>query len=178
MWAHERTKGQRNRMPSNPKTLLLTAVGAAALIGAGVGAGTVAVVGTGTTKTVTKTVGAVSTPTSAAKTTAAAQKTPLTVNEIYKQMSPGVVEITVTSQGQVDPFGDTQQQSAQGSGFVYDLQGDIVTDEHVVDGAQSISVKFPSGGTYKAKLVGSDSATDLAVSRVNAPQSVLHPLAL
>ena len=57
-------------------------------------------------------------------------------------------------------FGLGQQQSqAEGTGFVYDTSGHIVTNEHVVDGAVSISVKFWDGRTYKATLVGSDSTT-------------------
>ena len=104
----------------------------------------------------------------------------MSVNGIYRKAGPGVVEITVTSQGQSQlPFGGSQSQTAQGSGFVYDTQGDIVTDQHVVAGAQSVSVKFPNGATYKATVVGSDASTDLAVIRVSgAPQSLLHPLAL
>src|SRR6266498_752943 len=65
-----------------------------------------------------------------------------------------------------------------GSGFVYDTEGHIITNEHVVAGADSISVRFPNGATYKATLVGSDASTDLAVLEVNAPQKLLHPLTL
>src|SRR5207244_12031564 len=76
------------------------------------------------------------------------------------------------------PFGDSQSRPAAGSGFVYDNQGDIVTDQHVVDGAQSLSVKFWNGKTYKAHVVGTDASTDLAVIKVDAPPSMLVPLAL
>jgi putative serine protease PepD len=75
-------------------------------------------------------------------------------------------------------FGSGEAQQAQGSGFVYDAQGHIVTNEHVVDGADSISVKFSNGGSYKATLVGSDASTDLAVLKVDAPTSLLTPLTL
>jgi putative serine protease PepD len=61
---------------------------------------------------------------------------------------------------------------------VYDSSGNIVTNQHVVDGATSISVKFWNGATYNAKVVGTDPSTDLAVLKINAPQSVLHPLSL
>src|SRR5262249_20420103 len=146
----ERRKDDEETMLSgNPKTLLLAAVGAAALIGGGVGAGTVAVIDSGT-KTVTNTIKDFASPSQPSQSSVSAQQTPLSLNALYRKASPGVVEITVTSQGPVDPFGDSQQQQAQGSGFVYDLQGHIVTDEHVVDGAQSINVKFPNGGTYHA----------------------------
>ena len=68
--------------------------------------------------------------------------------------------------------------SAEGTGFVYDLKGDIVTNDHVVDGASSISVKFSDGSTYKATVVGTDPSTDLAVIHVNAPASKLTVLQL
>jgi S1-C subfamily serine protease len=165
-----------------PLKLLLLAVGGAALIGAGVGAGTYAAVG-GSSKTTTKVVtNTVAAPTSGSSTSASltSQQTPLSFNEIYKRDAPGVVEITVTSQSSGGGFfgqgGGTAQ--AQGSGFVYDAQGDIVTDQHVVAGASSISVKFPNGATYKATVVGTDASSDLAVIKVSAPSSLLHPLAL
>jgi putative serine protease PepD len=101
----------------------------------------------------------------------------LSVNEIYRRTHEGVVELTVTSQGS-DPFGGSGAQQARGSGFVYDAKGDIVTNQHVVDGATSVSVKFWNGATYTAKVVGADASTDLAVVRVDAPASLLEPLAL
>jgi len=82
-----------------------------------------------------------------------------------------------TRSGSPFPDGGGTQQ-AQGSGFVYDTAGHIVTNEHVVDGANSITVRFPNGSTYTATLVGSDASTDLAVLEVDAPTSLLHPLAL
>jgi S1-C subfamily serine protease len=106
----------------------------------------------------------------------AAQTTPLTVGQVYKDAYRGVVEITVTSD-QPTPFGGQQQQQrSQGSGFVIDDSGHVVTNEHVVDGAKSVSVQFWNGSTYKATVVGTDPSTDLGVIKVNAPQSILHPL--
>jgi putative serine protease PepD len=102
----------------------------------------------------------------------------LSVSDIYRDTYKGVVEITVTSNGQQTPFGGQQAQEALGSGFVYDDQGHIITNEHVVDGATSITVRFWNGKTYSATLVGSDPSTDLAVIKVNAPASVLEPLTL
>jgi S1-C subfamily serine protease len=103
----------------------------------------------------------------------------LSVSQIYQRTNRGVVEITVTSQQSISPFGGGSQESAaQGSGFVYDVAGHIVTNEHVIDGAQSISVRFWDGSVYKATLVGSDPSTDVAVIKVGAPSSKLHPLAL
>ena len=103
----------------------------------------------------------------------------LSVNAIYTKAYKGVVEISVTTgSSSTFPFGNSQSQQAEGSGFVYDNQGDIVTDQHVVDGAQSLSVKFWNGKTYKAHVVGTDASTDLAVIKVDAPTSMLDPLTL
>jgi putative serine protease PepD len=102
----------------------------------------------------------------------------LSVTDVVRKAAPGVVEITVGGSG-ANPFpgggGSTQ---AQGSGFVYDDQGHIVTNEHVVDTATTASVRLPNGRSYSATVVGTDPSTDLAVLKVDAPASVLHPLAL
>jgi putative serine protease PepD len=163
----------------NSQKLLLSALAVAALIGAAVGAVTYAAVGgSGKTTTVVKTVPAPASSTSASSPNFASRQTPLTVADIYKRDAPGVVEITVTTQSNGGFFGGSQTSEAQGSGFVYDTQGDIVTDQHVVAGATSISVKFANGASYKATLVGSDASSDLAVIKVNAPASLLHPIGL
>jgi putative serine protease PepD len=75
-------------------------------------------------------------------------------------------------------FGGSQTQESQGSDWVYDANGDIITDQHVLAGARSIKVTFWNGKTYSAKLVGADGSTDLAVVKVSAPSSLLHPLTL
>jgi putative serine protease PepD len=108
----------------------------------------------------------------------AANTTGLSVSGIYQRTQKGVVEITVTTSQSTNPFGGQQTQQAQGSGFVYDSNGRIITNQHVVEGATSISVRFWNGKTYKAELVGSDPSTDLAVIKVDAPASVLTPLTL
>ena len=108
----------------------------------------------------------------------AANTTGLSVSDIYQRTQKGVVEITVTTSQSANPFGGQQTQQAQGSGFVYDTDGRIITNQHVVEGATSISVRFWNGKTYKAEVVGSDPSTDLAVIKVDAPASVLTPLTL
>jgi putative serine protease PepD len=160
--------------------ILVTA--AALVAGAGVGAGTYAVAGGGskTTTTVVQQAPATGSPAAATKSTS--------VGDVYKQNGPGVVEITVTessssSSGSPFPFGGggnngSQKTQAQGSGFVYDLDGHVITNDHVVSGASSISVTFADGSKYNASVVGTDPSTDLAVVKVDVPSSKLHPLSL
>jgi putative serine protease PepD len=102
----------------------------------------------------------------------------LSVNQIYRQDAPGVVDITVTSQAQTGGgfFGGGQQTQGEGAGVVYDNKGDILTDEHVVDGATSVTVTFEDGHKVGAKVLGSDPSTDVAVIHVDAPASELHPI--
>ena len=100
------------------------------------------------------------------------------MTQIYDRARKGVVEIKVTSNTGATPFGNGGAQEAQASGFVYDTSGDIITNQHVVDNATSVRVTFWNGATYDAKVVGTDASTDLAVVRVDAPSSLLHPLTL
>lgn len=70
-----------------------------------------------------------------------------------------------------DDFGGgTQRQNAQGSGFFIDGSGHIVTNNHVIDGADNIEVRLSGGKTLKATLVGADPLTDLAVLKVEPPK--------
>ena len=106
----------------------------------------------------------------------------MTVNQIYRSASPGVVDITVTQQNQNQGLGfggggSSQQTEGEGAGVVYDNKGDILTDEHVVSGADSVTVRFQDGLKASAKVLGTDSSTDVAVIRVNVPASELHPIA-
>jgi len=146
----------------------------ATVLGAGAGAGIYSATAS-SPKTVT-----VATATQAAQP-AATKQVGLTANQIYDADQAGVVEITVTTKGSAsaNPFGPSSGASqAQGSGFVLDTDGNIVTNEHVVAGADSVSVKLADGTTSTAKLVGSDPSTDLAVIKVDAPANSLHPLTL
>jgi putative serine protease PepD len=101
----------------------------------------------------------------------------LSVGQIAKK-AVSVVEIDATESNSSSPFPGAQGSSALGTGFVYDSKGNIVTNQHVVDGATSVTVKFPDGSTYKGTVVGTDASTDLAVVHVNAPASKLVPLTL
>jgi len=106
-----------------------------------------------------------------------------TVNRIYKTDGQGVAFIQAQSAPQpaspVDPFGSGGGGTATGSGFVIDAAGHILTNNHVVSGADKITVQLgDSERSYTAKLVGNDPATDLALLQVDAPADQLHPLAL
>lgn len=160
-----------------PSKRSLASLGAAVLLGAGVGAGSFAVAHNGPS---TAAAPATTTVTRVAQTTAATAGS-LSVNQIYQQANPGVVEITSTlSGGGSFPFGGQGggSQEAQGSGFVYDAQGHVITNQHVVAGATSVKVQLPDGSSYPATIVGSDPSTDVAVLKINAPAAKLHPLAL
>ena len=116
---------------------------------------------------------------------AAARTGALSVNAIYKHAAPGVVQVTATqvvSTPGVDPFGfafPAQQKSqALGSGFVIDKAGHIVTNYHVVEHARSVEVSFSNNESMKAKLVGADASTDIAVLQVDTHARALTPLAL
>jgi putative serine protease PepD len=105
----------------------------------------------------------------------------LTPEAIYRRAAPSVVVITDTQSETTPPTlfspGTKEKLTALGSGFVVDKHGDIVTNDHVVQGSTQIRVGFSSGKTYPAKLVGTDPSTDIAVIRVQAPSSALQPLA-
>ena len=110
---------------------------------------------------------------SAAQTVAT---TTSTLTQLYKDASPGVVDITVNQSDSSGANPGGGQSQAEGSGFVVDTKGDIVTNAHVVDGATSIKVRFQTGKTAKATLVGADDSTDVAVIKVDVDSSQLHPL--
>jgi S1-C subfamily serine protease len=106
--------------------------------------------------------------------------TVLTPQEIYQGAAPGVVVITTTQTVKIPRTivtpAVTERVSLLGSGFVVDQQGDILTNDHVVRGGARIRVGFESGASYPATVVGTDPSSDLAVVRVQAPATELHPL--
>ena len=160
-------------MRASPRTAVAT-LGAAVVLGAAAGAVGVKV---------TDGDPAATTGTATAAQQVAATTGGLSVNDVFDRAGPGVVTITVTSNGSGNTFGPEgfapgREQQAQGSGFVYDEQGHVVTAAHVVEGADSVSVQLADGSTYDATVVGSDASTDVAVLKIDAPASKLHPLEL
>lgn len=91
----------------------------------------------------------------------------LTAVQIYNLTKYSVVLISCTL---------ADESRVQGSGFVYDVQGHIVTNNHVVENAESINVTFFNGTTFKAQLVGRDVYSDLAVIKVDALPEQSYPL--
>ena len=107
----------------------------------------------------------------------------LSIEQIYRRDAPGVVQITATSvRTQQDPFGffapTTQTQEALGSGFVIDKAGHIVTNDHVIAGAQKVQVSFSGTDEISARVVGKDPSTDVAVLQINTRARSLTPLPL
>jgi S1-C subfamily serine protease len=105
-----------------------------------------------------------------------------TIYDIYREAAPGVVQLTSTKVvTQRDPFfgfSFPERQRALGSGFVIDKAGHIVTNYHVVAGASTVQVSFSNHDSMKARLVGSDPSTDIAVLQVDARSRALTPLQL
>jgi putative serine protease PepD len=160
-------------MKASPRTAV-AALGAAVVLGAAAGAVGVKATDGGPSAT-TATAGAAQ---------VAATTGGLSVNDIFDRAGPGVVTITVTSTGSgadgfgPDGFAPGRERQSQGSGFVYDEQGHVVTAAHVVEGADTVSVQLADGSTYDAEVVGSDASTDVAVLKIDAPADKLHPLEL
>ena len=115
----------------------------------------------------------VATPTSPAHPNAAPNEPSVSgqqaeLTALYDRVNGGVVSIQVI----------TDQGGGQASGFVFDKQGHIVTNLHVVDGATQIEVDFPSGVKVYGKTVGTDSDSDIAVLKVDVPADQLTVLPL
>ncbi len=100
-----------------------------------------------------------------------------TLSRIYEEVNPSVVNIKVTRIIQETPFSTTPTyQRASGSGMVWDKEGHIVTNNHVVEGAKYIHVFFADGTEADATLVGTDPDSDLAVIKVDVDKALLHPV--
>lgn len=87
-----------------------------------------------------------------------------TLEALYQQVLPGVVSIRAGS--------------SLGSGFVFDNEGHVITNQHVVEGASEVEVDFASGFKAHGTVIGSDADADVAVIQVDAPAEEIHPLAI
>jgi putative serine protease PepD len=101
-----------------------------------------------------------------------------TVNSIFQNASPAVVEIDITQQTTSGYFGSFYAEGL-GSGFLIDSSGNIITNNHVIDGATTVNVKLSSGSTVSAIVLGKDAIHDLALIKVNPSDvSGISPLTL
>ena len=94
----------------------------------------------------------------------------LSLIEIFEKSEPGVVRVNVQRSESADVV------NGVGSGFVFDKNGHIITNAHVVNDAKKVIVTFLDGRSYNAEIIGVDEFTDLAVLKVNADLSLLRPL--
>jgi putative serine protease PepD len=147
----------------------LTAIAAALLLGAGVGGAVGAAVALESdSEPAAQPAAAANLPVSETTSSAAA---------LYKRYDDAVVEVHARTGGSQDsPFEGQAPGEATGSGFVIDKDGHIVTNQHVVDNAQSVQVEFSDGTEVDAKIVGADPSTDIAVLDVDRPASQLTVL--
>ena len=94
--------------------------------------------------------------------------------EVYRAAAPGVVFITTSAaSSRKFMFDEDDDREGAGSGVIIDEQGHILTNEHVVAGAQRVTVKLSGEQTYPARVVGTDPDTDLAVLKIDAPRELL-----
>jgi S1-C subfamily serine protease len=85
---------------------------------------------------------------------------------VVQEVKPAVVQIT-NEQAAPDQFGGVAVPAGVGSGVIYDTQGHILTNDHVVAGAQQLQVSLPDGRSFPAKLIGGDAQTDIAVVQIS-----------
>jgi S1-C subfamily serine protease len=91
------------------------------------------------------------------------------LTDIFKQVQNSVVQITSKGNGMqiiINGNPPVDQQSRLGSGFVYDQQGHIISNSHVVSGAKTVDVTFVDGNTYTANVIGNDPSSDVAVLQI------------
>jgi len=95
----------------------------------------------------------------------------LTLVEIFEKSESGVVRVNVKR-----PSNDARGPGGIGSGFVYDKEGYVITNDHVVRNSEKVVVTFLDGRSFNAKIIGQDIFTDLAVIKVNVSSDALFPL--
>ena len=102
--------------------------------------------------------------------TTSSSKSNLTLTQLFEKSEEGVVKINVQR------YDIAREPGGMGSGFVYDNLGHIITNAHVVEGANKATVTFLDGSQYDAEIIGEDKFTDIAVIKVNEKPRLLHPL--
>jgi S1-C subfamily serine protease len=115
-------------------------------------------------------------PTIAARVSTASAPSDADLAALYAKVNPGVV--TIWNFADLGPPHTDTVPAGQGSGFVIDNDGHIITNQHVVAGAQEIEIDFPSGTKAWAELIAVDPDSDLAVLKVDVPADSLTPLPL
>ena len=98
----------------------------------------------------------------------------LSLIEIFEKSEPGVVRVNVERNETEE--GTEEKTGAVGSGFIFDKRGHAITNAHVVKDAKKVVVTFLNGKSYNAQIVGVDEFTDTAVIKVDADNTLLHPL--
>jgi len=106
---------------------------------------------------------------------------PLPLKTIFKQVENSVAQIISKTPTTATPNQSSSNVTTLGSGFVYDKQGHIVTNGHVVGDAMIVDVTFVNGNRYTTNVIGKDIDSDIAVVQISKPQhlsSYLKPLVL
>ena len=91
---------------------------------------------------------------------------------VYANTNRGVVNIT-TAASSVGMFGDESTTGGSGSGFAIDRDGHILTNYHVIEGADTVQATLADGSAHEAKIVGADASNDVAVIKVDLPPDQL-----
>ncbi len=100
-----------------------------------------------------------------------------TASAIFEEASPSVVFVSTISQAQT-VWGENAVRAGTGSGFLWDRSGHIVTNHHVVAGADQVAVRFGTGEAITATVVGSSPDHDIAVLRISRPPRGISPIPL
>lgn len=103
----------------------------------------------------------------ASKLTVSSTEIETAITQAVSQVGPAVVTVVSVTSGQLTPFGFTSDSEASGSGVIVSADGQILTNNHVIEGATQVSVVFANGDQRTAKIVGTDQYADLAVLKVD-----------
>lgn len=117
--------------------------------------------------TVAQPAAAVETAPTASQLTVSSTEIETAITQAVSQVGPAVVTVVSVTSGQLTPFGFTSDSEASGSGVIVSADGQILTNNHVIEGASQVSVVFANGDQRTAKIVGTDQYADLAVLKVD-----------